>query len=78
MFPLTHGRLIRLNKDGSDGETISTKKTSMIFGSSVLNDYYIQDAHPSMDINCEIATDEYGRVSKYFCKFNFDWLSKIK
>lgn len=63
MFPLSNGRLIRINKDGSDGEMISSKKTSMVFGTSVLNDYYIQDADPALNIKCEIATDEYGRVS---------------
>lgn len=67
MFPLSNGKLIRVNKDGSDGEIISSNKTSMVFGTSVLNDYYIHDADPKLDIHCEIATDEYGRVSVWIC-----------
>lgn len=65
MFPLSNGKLIRINKDGSDGEAILSQKTTMVLGTSVLNDYYIRDADPTLNINCEIATDEYGRVSGF-------------
>lgn len=62
MFPLSNGTLIRLNKDGSNGDEIHTSKPNMIFGSQITFDYHIKDA--ARDVSCEISTDEFGRVSK--------------
>lgn len=61
MFPLTGGQLIRLNKDGTDGEIIQSNNTKMIFGNHILCDYQIKDVDPNF--KCEISTDKYGRVS---------------
>lgn len=63
MFPLSNGRLIRLNRDGSNGEVIQTNKTKIIFGTSILYDHHIKDIDPTKEVSCEISTDEYGRVS---------------
>lgn len=64
MFPLSFGRLIRLNKDGSNGEVIQTQKKNLVFGTSIFDDYHINDIDPEIDVSCEISTDEYGRVSE--------------
>lgn len=64
MFPLSSGRLIRLNKDGSNGEVIQTSKKNLVFGTSIFDDYHIKDIDPEIEVSCEISTDEYGRVSE--------------
>lgn len=71
MFPLSDGALVRLNKDGTHGETITSNKPTMVFGNLVLHDHYIKDVDPAKEICCEISTDEYGRVSvqNTFSKF---------
>lgn len=63
MFPLTNGRLIRLNIDGSNGEVFISKKQTMTFGTSILYDHFIKDIDPAKDIRCDISTDNLGRVS---------------
>lgn len=63
MFPLS-GRLIRLNKDGSNGEIIHANKKNLVFGTSIFDDYHIKDIDPEIEVSCEISTDEYGRVSE--------------
>lgn len=65
MFPLSNGRLIRINKDGTNGEITQSKKSTLIFGSSPIYDHHVIDLDPSKDICCEISTDEYGRVSAF-------------
>lgn len=62
MFPLDNGRLIRLNKDGTNGEVVHTKKPKLIFGTSILYDHHIKDVDPTNEVTCEISTDNYGRV----------------
>lgn len=63
MFPLDGGRLIRLNKDGTNGEIIQTKKPKITFGTSIVDDYQIKDVDPAIkQVTCEISTDDYGRV----------------
>lgn len=64
MFPLSNGKLIRLNNDGTNGEIIHSKKTKMIFGTKILHDHFIKDIDPEKDVSCEISRDEYGRVSR--------------
>lgn len=74
MFPLSDGKLIRLNTDGSCGEIIHSTKPKMVFGTSILYDHHIKDIDPTNEVSCEISTDEYGRVSgklsilHYLCK----------
>lgn len=63
MFPLSKYRLIRLNKDGTNGEVIESKNTKLVFGTSILYDHYIKDIDPKQEFKCEITTDEHGRVS---------------
>lgn len=68
MFLLEGGRLIRINKDGSDGEEIRAHNTKFVLGSSVLYDHQIKDLPRSgLDYCCEIATDDFGRVSAFRC-----------
>lgn len=64
MFSLSNAKLIRINKDGTDGETILSKKTTLELGTSPFYDYHIKDLDDSVNISCEISTDNYGRVSK--------------
>lgn len=63
MFSLLNGKLVRINKNGSDGEIYRSKNTSMLFGTSILDDYRIKDIDSSTNVSLEIFTDEYGRVS---------------
>lgn len=63
MFPLSNGRLIRLNKDGTNGEVFQTNKTNLVFGTNIFNDVHIKDVDPANEFACEISTDECGRVS---------------
>ncbi|XP_055323513.1 mucin-2-like [Sitodiplosis mosellana] len=64
MFPLSSkGRLIRLNKDGTNGEIIQSNKTKMVFGTSIFDDHHIKDVNPANQVSCEISTDDSGRVS---------------
>lgn len=65
MFPLDGGRLVRIKKDGSYGETICTQHKKFVFGSAVLCDHHIKDLSPVSNICCEIATDDFGRVSDF-------------
>lgn len=62
MFPLDGGRLIRLNKDGTNGEIIQSKKPKITFGTSIVHDHHIKDLDPTNEVTCEISTDDYGRV----------------
>lgn len=70
MFPLDGGRLIRLNKDGTNGEVVQTKKSKITFGTSIVHDHHIKDVDPANEVTCEISTDDFGRVrfhSLYSC-----------
>lgn len=71
MFPLSNCRLIRINKDGTNGEIIQSKKPSMVFGSSIVYDYHIKDVDPTKNICCEISTDKCGRVSTLKSNSNY-------
>lgn len=66
MFPLEGGRLVRINKDASNHEEICTHHTKFVFGSSVMCDHQIKDLNTTSDYCCEIATDDFGRVSPFF------------
>lgn len=63
MFPLSDGKLIRLNKDGTSRETIVSDKSNIVFGTRILCDHQIKDAGLANDVECEISTDNCGRVS---------------
>lgn len=64
MFSLANGKLIRINSDGSDGEPIQTKNSSLTIGTSILSDYCVSDtSEPSTHLAYEISTDNLGRVS---------------
>lgn len=65
MFPLSDGKLIRLNKDGTTRETIETKNSNIVFGTKILCDHQIKDLDIPNEVECEISTDKCGRVSKY-------------
>lgn len=73
MFPLSNCRLIRINKDGTNGEIIQSKKPTMVFGSSIMSDYHIKDVDPTKNICCEISTDKCGRVSTL--KYSSNYIS---
>lgn len=66
MFSLEKGKLVRLNSDGSNGEVVvQTKRPTITFGTSVLCDYIIENADKKYpELSYEIATDNYGRVSR--------------
>lgn len=66
MFPLSNGRLIRLNKDGTDGEIIQSRNPTMVFGTNILYDHHIKDVNPATEVSCEISTDALGRVNHEF------------
>lgn len=62
MFSLSDGRLIRINKDGTNGEIIHSKKSTIVFGTSPLDDHHIKDVDPTNEVKCVISTDDFGRV----------------
>lgn len=79
MFPLDGGRLIRLNKDGTNGEIIQSKKPKITFGTSIVHDHHIKDVDPTNEVTCEISTDDYGRVCfEYVVLIYFHFIVRIK
>lgn len=70
MFPLSSGKLIRLNPDGSNGDIFYLNKSEMTFGSTQFSEHFIRDIEPTTFISCEISTDEIGRVSIYYIWFS--------
>lgn len=58
---------MRITNDGSDGDVVRTLNgPKFVFGSSLLHDHHVKDIQASLNISCEISTDDLGRVSVCF------------
>lgn len=65
MFSLADGKLIPMKSDGTDGEPLQTKNSSLTIGTSVLSDWCVSESisDPTTRLAYEISKDNLGRVS---------------